>query len=376
MQSKGIWLVAVVSAAALAAGLLGGAGQPPSELEKQIHSLIERLGDDSYAEREAAGKELEELSDQALPALRKEVDNTDSEIRLRARQLIRTINLQLRTSKTTGLEMVAIEPGQFTMGSPEGEAGRQVDEAQHRVRLTKPFLLGIYEVTQDQYLQVMENKPSWFAPTGGGKDRVIGKDTSKFPVENVTWYDAIDFCNRLSKRDGFEPYYELTVTKKELNSIAEGSVKMLGGKGYRLPTEAEWEYACRAGSTGPFWFGVENTGKEANLKPVMVPGGYGEVAKWPYQALTMPVGSFPANKFGLHDMHGNVGEWCWDLYDKDYYARSPQDDPQGPDAGVQRVERGGSWMVLEGNSRSAARIGHTPDQRKNYSGFRVARNPQ
>src|SRR4051794_6022297 len=115
MQSKGIWLIVVLSTAALAAGLLVGAAPPESELDQRLQALIGQLGDDSYAQREAAGKDLEELSDEALPALRKEIDNADPEIRLRARQLIRTINLQLRTSKSTGLSLVSIEPGAFNM---------------------------------------------------------------------------------------------------------------------------------------------------------------------------------------------------------------------------------------------------------------------
>jgi formylglycine-generating enzyme required for sulfatase activity len=375
-RSKGPWIVLLLAAVALAATWLHSVAEDDEPIPPRIAELILQLGDDEYAVREAAGKELETFGDAALPGLRKAIGDNDPEVRVRAKLLIAAIDLQLRTSKTTGLIMIALEPGELNMGSPDAEVGRQVDETQHRVRITKPFLLGVFEVTQGEFEKVMDRKPSWFSATGGGMARVVGKETARFPVENVSWFDAIDFCNRLSKLDGFEPYYKLVVVKEEANSISAGVVTVLGGKGYRLPTEAEWEYGCRAGSKGPFFFGAENSGKEANVKPAMVPGGYGGPApKWGDQQMTMKVGSFPPNKWGLHDMHGNVGEWCWDWYDKDYYAHSPKEDPAGPELGNQRVQRGGSWIALEGACRSASRYWQTPDERKNFVGFRVARNP-
>lgn len=379
MRTHSIWLIVVVSAAALAVVWLSGAAQPESEADRRVRALIEQLGDDAYVRREAASKELEELSDEALPALRVAAQHRDPEIRLRARQLVAAIGLHLRESKTNGLTMVGIEPGEFTMGSPEVEPGRQAEEVQHLVRITRPFLLGVHEVTQGEFAKVMLNQPSWFSPGGGGKEKIAGKfraeGTARYPVDSVTWFEAIEFCNRLSALDGFEPYYTLSDIKREREAIVAATVKVAGGKGYRLPTEAEWEYASRAGSSSPFWFGTENTGREANVKPVTVAGGYGgDVSKWKEIGHTIDVGGFPANKWGLHDTHGNVAEWCWDWYDKDYYHTSPKVDPAGPAAGDHRVLRGGSWMVLEGSCRSASRFWHTPNERKNYVGFRVARD--
>jgi formylglycine-generating enzyme required for sulfatase activity len=368
------WLLVATVAIAGGVVLLSGAGQPETEAERQVRELVEQLGDDSYERREAAGKALEELSDQALPALRKATDSNDPEVRLRARQLISTIGLQLRTSKTTGLEMVIIEPGEFTMGSAADEPGRQTEEILHRVKISRPFMLGIHEVTQGQYELVMKHNPSYHQPLAGGAARVTDKDTSNYPVESVNWFEAIEFCNRLSKLDGLTPYYALSDVHGEGNAINSAKVTIAGGKGYRLPTEAEWEYACRAGTATPFWFGAENTGREANVKPVMVAGGYGEGPKWRSFSRTVPVGSYPANPWGLYDMHGNVSEWCWDWYNQTFYKGSPKDDPAGPDAGTQKVVRGGSWMVLEGSCRSASRYWHTPGERKNYLGFRVARD--
>ena len=374
LRSHGLWIVVLLAAAGVATTWLLGAGDEEETIPPRVAELIRQLDDDSYAQREAAGEELETLSDAALPALRTAAASDAPEVRVRATALIAAINVKARTSKSTRLRMVAIEAGEFSMGSPAAETGRQANEKQHRVRITQRFLVGVHEVTQAEYERVMQSKPSWFSATGGGAARLTGKDTSRFPVEMVSWFDAVAFCNRLSKLDGFEPYYKVVVVKQAGDSISSGVVTINGGQGYRLPTEAEWEVACRAESAGPFFFGASNSGREANVKPTSVAGGYGEVSKWPDQQMPGSVGSFPANKWGLHDMHGNVGEWCWDWYDNDY-AHSPQADPAGPELGTQRVQRGGSWMALEGNCRAASRFWQTPDERKNFSGFRVARTP-
>jgi formylglycine-generating enzyme required for sulfatase activity len=280
-----------------------------------------------------------------------------------------------RNSKSLGLETVVIQEGEFQMGSPATEANRRTDETRHKVRLSRPFLLGVYEVTQEEYEKVMQANPSWFCSKGEGRGKIPEQDTSRYPVENVTWYDALEFCNRLSKRDDFEPYYKLADVKRDGDTITSASVTRIGGNGYRLPTEAEWEYACRAGTTKAFYFGDASTGREANVKGVLVGGGYGGTTKWPDLGRTSKVGSYAANPWGLYDMHGNVAEWCWDWYDKDYYTNSPQDDPRGPDSGRHRVVRGGSWLVSEGSCRSASRFWHTAEERKEYAGFRVARSP-
>ena len=261
------------------------------------------------------------------------------------------------------------------MGSPENEAYRNPDEPWHPVSITKPFYLGVYEVTQGEYQQVMKTNPSSFTETGKRNAEVRGLETARFPVEGVTWFDALEFCNRLGKQDSFEPYYKLEDVKLEGDSIKSAKVTILGGYGYRLPTEAEWEYACRAGTQNAYHFGGSSNGVLANTKGVTIPGGYGGDIKGPNLARTSRVGSYGANSWGLYDMHGNAGEWCWDFYARDYYAGSPRNDPQGPETGNQRVIRGGSWLVTEANCRSAARFWQTPDEAKDFVGFRVARNP-
>jgi len=228
------------------------------------------------------------------------------------------------------MKLARIEPGTFQMGSPDG-TGDKDEHPQHEVRITRPFYLGVTEVTQAQYEAVMDSNPSWFASTGQGKDQVAGQSTSQHPVENVSWLDAVKFCNKLSEMEGRKPFYE----------INEGTVRVPDWKasGYRLPTEAEWEYACG--------------GDPADLNEhAWFEGNSGSV--------THPVGKKLTNRFGLHDMHGNVWEWCWDAYDKDYYKQSPPDDPPGPSQPSNRVVRGGSWNLDAGYCRPAYRNRLTP----------------
>ena len=197
---------------------------------------------------------------------------------------------------------------------------------------------------------MMGRNPSWFSATGDGKDSVAGQDTRRHPVENVSWNDAIAFCNKLSEREGLRPYYR------------SGAEEQSGGDGYRLPTEAEWEYACRAGSTTRYSFGDD----AASL---------GEFAWYDGNSgsKTHPVGQKRPNAFGLYDMHGNVWEWCWDGYEERYYANSPTDDPLGPSQAAVRVIRGGSWDNDPRDARSANRSRGTPGDRDDDLGFRVAR---
>ena len=173
------------------------------------------------------------------------------------------------------------------MGSPANEPERSDDETQHRVTLTKGFYLGVHQVTQAQWQAVMGNNPSHF------------KGDSNLPVENVSWDDCVAFCEALGKKDG---------------------------KTYRLPTEAEWEYACRAGTTTPFHFGDTISVNQANYDGNYT---YGNGKKGVYRQKTTPVGSFPANAWGLFDMHGNVWEWCADWYGP--YPEEELKDPQGFD---------------------------------------------
>jgi formylglycine-generating enzyme required for sulfatase activity len=352
-------------------------GQPDKEITpEKIASLVKDLGDDEFNKRQAATDALATIGEPSLAALKKAFATTeDLEVRRRSQYLIRKIMLDCRKSKTLGLKLEVVDAGEFDMGSNRAEVNRRPDETDHKVRITQPFLMGIYEVTQDEYEKLMKVNPSWFSKTGGGKGKVPGQEVGKFPVDNVSWFDAVEFCNRLSKEDGYEPFYKLADVKSEKDSIKAATVTVLGGNGYRLPTEAEWEFACRAGAKTPYHYGGENNGHKSNVKGQTYSGGYGGTIVGPNLERTARVGTYPANALGLFDMHGNVGEWCTDWYDKDYYANSPEKDPKGPDKGTQRVIRGGSWLLNESSARSASRFMLAPEEAKDYTGFRVARTP-
>ncbi|MBI3267479.1 MAG: SUMF1/EgtB/PvdO family nonheme iron enzyme [Planctomycetes bacterium] len=216
----------------------------------------------------------------------------------------------------TGIVMVLIPAGEFKMGSPTGESGRDGlgQEKLHAVRISRPFLLSKYEVTQAQWQSVMGSNPSAFPAAG-----------TKAPVEGVSWEDCKEFCRKT---------------------------------GLSLPTEAQWEYACRAGTTTPFHFGTTIPTDQVNYNGNYP---YDNAPKGNYRATTVAVGSFPANAWGLHDMHGNVWEWCEDVFDAGYYARSPAIDPLCDSASLNRVVRGGSWNCGAGNCRSAERFCRSAD---------------
>ena len=345
----------------------------------EIAELIRQLGDDSYPQREAACRALEKLGEPALPALRQydAKPSADLEVQQRVKQVMLTILQSGCESKSTRMRLAIIPAGAFKMGSPAEQKGHRDDETEHDVAITTSFLLGINEVTQAEYELVMKTNPSAFSPKGTNRDKVAAQPTDRFPVEHVSWFDAIAFCNQLSVLDGLAPYYEVRHEQREGDAMVSAQVTVLGGRGYRLPTEAEWEYACRARSETAFHFGGTTNGTQANFKSLVVTaGGYGGPETRTVElGRTAVVGSYPANRWGLNDLHGNVAEWCWDFYDKDYYATSPRENPRGPKAGPQRVLRGGSWMVADELCRSASRLGQTPDEHKDYIGFRVARTP-
>ncbi len=252
------------------------------------------------------------------------------------------LGLPVELTNSIGMEFALIPPGEYMMGSPESEWARASHEGpQHRVRITKPFYLGVYHVTQGEYERVTGGNPSMLS-------RVLGHDTSRFPVDRVSWDDAVAFCRKLSAIP------------------AERSA----GREYRLPTEAEWEYACRAGTTTPFHFGSVMDGRQANSA-----WRYPRETERQAPSLRRPtaVGSYRPNAFGLYDMHGNLMEWCADWFDQDYYATSPVNDPTGPASGSHRVYRGGSWGY--GDCRSARRGFARPGGRGFNLGFRAALVP-
>ena len=232
------------------------------------------------------------------------------------------------------------------MGSPRGAVADK-DEKQHEVEITADFYMAAKEVTQWEYKEVMGRNPSAYSEGGEQKNSVRKQDTNNFPVENVSWSDADEFCKTLSARQGERGWL------------------------YRLPTEAEWEYACRGGNRDarPFHFGNTLSAGLANFD-CRLPFGGG----LPQNSLNHPcsVGTFQPNFFGLYDMHGNVREWCADWYARDYYKQTPKSkDPPGPANGRYRVVRGGSWMEDGRSCRTTNRDSCDPTRRDHYTGFRV-----
>ncbi len=375
--SRGWWIrsLGIVALCGVSGGIVWLSTSLTDAEESRFAPLIERLGHEEFAHREAATEELQTIGEPALSELRRAAaEHADLETRLRAKQLVVAILLALRTSKTTGMEMALVESGTMTMGSPEGEAGRNTDEPTHRVRITQSLLLGKHEVTQAEYEKVMGANPSYFGPKGPGKDKIPDQIFTSLPVERVSWFDAIAYCNRLSELDGLKPYYMLADVRRDGATIKSATVTIAGGHGYRLPTEAEWEYACRAGTSAMYHYGGGSNGELANVKGQTFTG-YGGTTVGPDLQRTCAAGRYRPNSFGLFDMHGNVAEWCWDWYGKDYYKKSPADDPAGAVGGTQKVLRGGSWLLNETAARSAARGVQTPDEAKEFTGFRVARSP-
>jgi formylglycine-generating enzyme required for sulfatase activity len=277
-------------------------------------------------------------------------------------------------TNSIGMKLVLIPPGEFLMGSTDEEITVLIvrdkwdksvatEGPRHRAKISKPFFLGMYSVTQREYEKVMGNNPSAFTErqmeASGfkpplaqrqieerGKDvqRVTGKDTSRHPVETVSWDDAIEFCRRLSA------------------TPAERAARRV----YRLPTEAEWEYACRAGTTTRWSFGDD----EASLRECAWFWGNSG-------ATTHPVGEKKPNAWGLYDMEGNVLQWCADWFSADYYEQSPPNDPTGPPAGLYRVSRGSRWNIINPKSSRSASRNHTgpADARFDTIGFRVVVGP-
>jgi formylglycine-generating enzyme required for sulfatase activity len=234
--------------------------------------------------------------------------------------------------------MVKINGGTFMMGSPANEIGHDKNETQHNITVSD-FYIGNFPVTQKEYKEAMGTNPSRFI-------------ADNHPVDCVNWFDAIEYCNKRSKMEGLTPAYTRNGNNVSWNKKANG---------YRLPTEAEWEYACRAGTTTVYNTGdiiTDNTGwYDANSNDK-----------------THSSGQKPANAWSLYDMHGNVGEWCWDWFEENYYSNSPINNPAGPSSGKNRVMRGGGWDSNDIQVRSARRYSSIPRGQVSSFGFRVVRN--
>jgi formylglycine-generating enzyme len=290
-------------------------------------------------------------------------------------------------TNSIGMKLTLVPSGEFMMGSRESAEETlaffkeyfgihslanlfESEHPQHRVRITKPFYLGTYHVTRGQFrqfvndsgyktdqekdqekvakkkslfFQINEPKYSWRNPSF--------KQTDDHPVVYVSWNDAVAFCKWLSGKEG---------------------------KTYQLPSEAQWEYACRAGMTTRYYSGddPETLAKVGNVADAALTKQLGvtlAIKTNDGYVDTSPVGRFKPNGFGLYDMHGNAEQWCSDWYARDYYSKAPLDDPKGPDTGDQHVARGSSSASAPDGARSACRYGFSPDARFPFTGFRVAR---
>lgn len=285
----------------------------------------------------------------------------------------RHLGVPVEFTNSIGMKFRLILPAEFVRGSSPAElndalkiAGNDQrarewvmsESPQHTAMLTRPFYLGVYEVTQAEYRTVIGKNPSFFASTGPDKQMtqsVASMDTSRHPVEGVSWNDAADFCIQLSQRENLKGFYHRT----------GDTVTMSSGTGYRLPTEAEWEFACRAGTTTRYWVGGRDE--------LLLQAGWFVGNSSGHR--TSSVGELKANAFGLHDVHGNVWELLQDWWTPTYYQQfkgAPALDPQGPANGTWRATRGGGWSDPAFLCRASDRHAVSPTHRTNHIGFRVA----
>ena len=250
----------------------------------------------------------------------------------------------VQADKTVKGTLVLIPAGPFSLGNTGSYEGEYDEKPPVTIIISKPFYISKYEITQQQYKAVMGNNPSEFK----------GDD---LPVEQVSWYDALNFCNALSQSEGLTPCYTINGTKVTSDFEANG---------YRLPTEAEWEYAAKAGTKTDFYSGKLTYSGNSPIDPNL------DKIAW-YSAnssnTTHPVGQKTPNAFGLYDMSGNVWEWCWDRYAE--YPSKETKDYQGPEIGTYRVYRGGGWRNLAWYCRSTNRDRNYLDDKNNSLGFRV-----
>ena len=328
---------------------------PVGARQKRVRAYLER---DCYAHapRQAAARGL-------LAALQREVERRPAPSRVPK-------------------GFVLVPAGRFTMGSPGNEPGREDDECRHEVVITLPFLLQSSEVTQGQWKRLMGTNPSHFSSCG-----------ERCPVEQVNWWEALAYCNAASRAERLQECYELQGCdgKKpgEDMECKEARFVGLGCAGYRLPTEAEWEYAARAGTRAALYTGrltIRGAHDGPELDPIAwysgnsgveYSGGH-DCSGWEKKRRpsdrcgTHPVGRKQRNRWGLHDMLGNVWEWCWDWYGD--YPAGRESAPLGAQTGSSRVSRGGSWYNFARYARSANRYMVGPGYRSLFLGFRPARS--
>ena len=272
-------------------------------------------------------------------------------------------DMDKQDSKEINDGFVLIQSGTFLMGSPETENWRIDDETQHEVRVSS-FYIDPYETTQAEYVRLMGEDPSTFS----------GDD---LPVENISWLEALQYANAKSADKGLTPAYTITT-----EGAAWSVTWNLAADGYRLPTEAEWEYACRAGTVTPFNTESSLSAGEANFYghyPYEIEENYFdnsalEAKPGEYRQTTVAVGSFEPNAWGLYDMHGNVNEWCWDYYGP--YDGADAENPTGAASGTRHIYRGGGWNDFAKNMRSAYRAAGQEDMKSFNLGVRLVRNAE
>lgn len=263
-----------------------------------------------------------------------------------------------RNQKFGDLELIYLDGGVFVMGIPKEEKERSFTEDQHEVNVL-PFYISKFEITQKIYQDITGRNPSYFK----------GDD---LPAERINWYDAVEFCNELSKKYNLDPYYIMDKNKKDPVNISEYdklryTVSIAGGNGFRLPTAEEWEYACRAGTTTLFHYGDSLNSDMANFDGALPYNSTAGIKR----NKTMPVGSFTPNEFGIYDMHGNVTEWTWDWFNDGYYTVVENNVIIKSTA---RITRGGSWNSNSTNLRSGRGYGWGPHSTSNELGIRVVRS--
>jgi formylglycine-generating enzyme required for sulfatase activity len=315
--------------------------------------------DDTAArERERVAKEKDEADRRERERLAAEKEKEEADRKERERLALLDARRKQQeearnrvVTNSVGMRLVPIPAGSFMMGADSPDS--PYDSPPHRVRISRRFYLGETEVTQSQWLAVMRSEPTgWFSSEGEGKEAVKGLDTATHPMESVSWRHAARFCNALSARENLPPYYSIDGDRVTIHNPS--------GPGYRLPTEAEWEYAARANAAARSTWSFGN--------------GEDQLARFAWfvnnsQERTHPARDREPNGFKLYGLYGNVAEWC-DDWDTAYPRGAGVEvrDPQGPPAGTRRVVRGGGWNSLAGDTGSARRASLLPDQRSDDTG--------